>query len=82
MCTVLYEVKKITERGSKAVAVCSTKQKAIAKLKEVVADPPCECPVREECGYDESSEMAFIRNKWGWWADYVIEEIYLDEWID
>ena len=64
----------------KVVAVCSTKKKAISKLKEVVSWPPCSQPTVQE--YDEELEMAFIENKHGWKANYKIEEIILDEWID
>ena len=64
----------------KVVAVCSTKNKAIAKLKELANDPPCSQPTVRE--YDEELEMAFLENKHGWRADYKIEEIILDEWID
>lgn len=64
----------------KVVAVCSTKKKAIAKLKELANDPPCSQPTIQE--YDEEVEMTYIENKHGWRADYKIEEIILDEWID
>ena len=69
-----------TLHEKKVIAVCSTKRKAIAKMKELVACPPCSQTT--VCEYDEELEMAFIANKHGWRADYKIEEIILDEWID
>lgn len=82
MNRVLYEIRCIQSIGTRTIAVCSTKAKAISKLKELVADPPCEAPLRESCEYDEDLETAFIENKWGWRATYDIQEIVLDEWID
>lgn len=81
MRTILYEIEKHDcANDRRVVAVCSTKAKAQAKLKELVDDPPCSQPVREECEYDD--DYAHVANKHGWWADYYIREIELDEWID
>ena len=69
-----------THSNSKVVAVCSTKKKAIAKLKEVAIDPPCEAVTKAE--YDEALAATYIENRYGYKAEYRIEEILLDEWID
>lgn len=64
----------------KVVAICSTRAKAEAMLKELVQDPPCYSPIRENCECDDT--YAHVENAHGWWADYRIEDIWLDEWID
>lgn len=81
MCTILYEIEELNYANDRrVVAVCSTKAKAQAKLKELVDDPPCSQPVREACEFDD--DFAHVENKHGWWANYYIREIWLDEWID
>lgn len=81
MMTILYEIEKHDcANDRRVVAVCSTKAKAQAKLRELVETPPCSQPIRENCECDE--EYAHVENKHGWWADYRITEIILDEWID
>ena len=69
-----------TKTSSKVVAVCSTKKKAIAKLKEIAKDPSCEAVTKAE--YDEALEATYIENRYGYNAEYRIEEILLDEWIE
>ena len=68
------------EGTTKTVAVCSTKKKAIAMLKEVVGDPPFVAVIKAE--YNEARETTYIENRYGYKAEYRIEEILLDEWID
>lgn len=81
MNTVLYLIKKIDcAHDKKVVAVCSTKKKAQSMLKELVDDPSCSQPLREN--FELEDEYAHIENVHGWWADYRIEEILMDEWID
>lgn len=79
--TILYEIEKHDcANDRRVVAVCSTKAKAQAKLKELVADPPCSQPLREN--FECEDGYAHVENIHGWWADYHVNEIILDEWID
>ena len=49
-------------------------------LKELVENPSCSLPLREN--FELEDEYAHVENVHGWWADYRIEEILMDEWID
>lgn len=81
MNIVLYQLRESTSCGSKrTIAVCSTKKKAQEKLKELVENPSCSQPLREECELED--EYGHVENKHGWYADYYIEPIILDDWID
>ena len=81
MTRIVYVIIKHDCANDKSIqAICSTRAKAEAMLKELVADPPCSAPIREECECDGT--YAHVANKHGWWADYRIEEMWLDEWID
>ena len=82
LCTVFVDspFDGSTRSETKVLAVCSTKQKAISKLKEVADDPQCEGVMVHE--YDEDMETTYISNRYGYRAEYYIQEIFLDEWID
>lgn len=81
MNTVLYQLIEAACDGAKrTLAVCSTMKKAQAKLKELVENPSCSQPLREECVLED--DYGYVENKHGWYAHYHITEIPLDEWID
>lgn len=82
MRTILYEIRAI-ECGSprRTIAICSSKAKVLEKLKILVEEPSCSQPIKSEC-FIEGDNFAHAENVHGWWADYFVEEIVLDEWID
>lgn len=49
-------------------------------LKELVDNPSCSQPLREN--FELEGGYAHVENIHGWWADYRIEEVLMDEWID
>lgn len=61
------------------VAICTTRAKADSMLNELVEHPSCSQPVKEECYVEDG--YAHVENIHGWWADYRIEEVWLDDWI-
>lgn len=79
--TTLYQLRQSTSDGrDKAIAICSTKAKAQAMLKQLIDEPECEQPLREN--FELEDDYGHVENKHGWWADYFIEPILLDNWID
>jgi hypothetical protein len=49
-------------------------------LKQLIDEPECEQPLREN--FELEDDYGYVENKHGWWADYFIEPILLDNWID
>ena len=81
MNTVLYLIKMIDcAHDRRVIAVCSTNKKAQSMLKELVDNPSCSQPLREN--FELEGGYAHVENIHGWWADYRIEEVLMDEWID
>lgn len=81
MSRIVYVIIKHDCANDKGiVAICTTRAKADAMLKEIVEDPPCSHPIKDECSVEDG--YAHVENVHGWWADYRIEDVLLDEWID
>ena len=81
MNTILYEIRESTSCGrNRTIAVCSTKKKAQAKLRELIEEPLCSHPLREN--FQLEDEYAHVENSHGWWADYYVQSVVLDDWID
>ena len=63
---------------AKVLAVCSTKQRAIDMLKSLENDPPCD----HMTVFEYEDETVHIENKYGYIANYRIEEVVMDDWAD